>query len=77
MKCILNVTDHEYDKILQVTHDAVEWSNADVHVLNALGALLGDDVVAAIKRYDDCHMEKHDDVSGLPRVIPARELVEA
>jgi hypothetical protein len=26
MRCTLNVTDREYDKILQLTHDAIEWT---------------------------------------------------
>jgi hypothetical protein len=76
MKCILNVTDHEYNKILQLTHDAVEWSNTDLGALERLETLLGSGVVAAISRYEECRMEKHHDISGLPRVTPARDLSE-
>jgi hypothetical protein len=71
MKCILNVTDHEYAKILQWTHDAVEWDNSDRCVLNGLTNLLGSNVVEQLLRYDECHMAQHDDVSSQSRVQPA------
>ena len=77
MKCILNVTDHEYDKILQLTHDAIVWNNRERHILQGVAALLGSQVAAEIKRYDECRMEKHHDISDLSRVEPASGLVES
>ena len=77
MKCILNVTDHEYDKILQMTHDAVEWRNTDAFVLKRIAAFLGRGVAAELKAYDEIRMEKYDDISDLPRVEPAPELLAA
>ena len=68
MKCILNVTDHEYDKILQLTHDAIAWTNTDAHVLEAVADLLGRDVALELKKYDEIRMEKHEHLSDLRRV---------
>ena len=71
MKCLLNVTDHEYPQILQLTHDAVEWDNTDRHVLRGLAKMLGLDVVAHVVAYDECRIVQHDDVSQMPRVVSA------
>jgi len=73
MKGVLNVTDHEFDKILQLTHDAIEWTNTDVHVLEGVANLLGNDVASKLKTFDDIRMEKHDSISDLPRVQLLRE----
>jgi hypothetical protein len=72
MRCTLNVTDREYDKILQLTHDAIEWTNTDPHILEGVGDLLGRNVAVDLRDYDEIRMEKHDSVSGLPRVEPRR-----
>lgn len=72
MRCILNVSDHEYDKILQLTHDAIEWTNMDAHVLEGVAKLLGRDVAVNLKKYDEIRMEKHDDISNFLRVEPSR-----
>jgi hypothetical protein len=77
MNCILNVTDHEYDRILQLNHDSLAWNTADHHLLEGLETLLGDDTVREIRQYDECRMQKHDDLAGLPRVEPAPAFVEA
>jgi len=69
-ECILHVTDHEYDRILQLNHDAVVWSNRDTELLGGLTALLGTEVVDEVRRYDGGRMEKHDSVKGIPRVEP-------
>lgn len=77
MNCILNVTDHEYDKILQLNHDALVWNTADRTLLEGLETLLGSDTVAEIRQYDECRMQKHDDLTGLPRVEAAPVFVES
>jgi len=69
-ECILHVTDHEYDRILQLNHDAVVWSNRDTELLDGLTTLLGAEVVDEVRRYDGGRMEKHDSVNGIPRVEP-------
>ena len=69
-KCILNVTPHEYDQILQLNHDRVEWDNTDRSLLKGLEAILGSEVVTVMREYEECRMEKHDDNSGMPRVAP-------
>jgi len=73
MKAILNVTDHEYDKILQLTHDAVEWTNTDARILEGVAGLLGRNVAVVLKQYDEIRMQKHDDISQLPRVEPLQK----
>lgn len=75
--CILNVTDHEFDRILQLNHDALVWNNADRELLAGLETLLGKNVVDQIRKYDECRMEKHTDLAGLARVEPAPDLVYA
>jgi hypothetical protein len=77
MRCTLNVTDREYDKILQLTHDAIEWTNTDPHILEGVGGLLGRNVAVALREYDEIRLEKHDSVSGLPRVEPSRNVNES
>lgn len=68
--CILHVTDHEYDQILQLNHDALVWSNRDNVLLDGLRALIGTEVVEQIRQYDECKMLKHDKLDGLRRVEP-------
>jgi len=77
MKCILNVSDHEYDKILQLTHDAIEWTNTDAFVLEGVAKLLGRDVALNLRKYDEIRMEKHDDLSDFLRVEPSRKKSKA
>jgi hypothetical protein len=67
-KCILHVTDHEYDRILQRNHDDLVWSNHDQVLLGYLQSLLGRQVAEQVRRYDECRMQKHDDLNGIPRV---------
>lgn len=67
-RCILHVTDHEYDRVLQLNHDAVAWSTRDETLLEHLEPILGPDVVEALRRCDECRMEKHDALNGLPRI---------
>ena len=69
-KCLLNVSVHEYDRILQLNHDLLAWSNRDQELLHGLGALLGDAVVHEIRQYDECRMQKHDSLDGISRVEP-------
>jgi hypothetical protein len=67
-ECILHVTDHEYDKILQLNHDAVVWSNQDMELLDGLTTLLGTEIVEEVRRYDGCRMQKHNCMNGILRV---------
>lgn len=67
-KCILHVTDHEYDQILQLNHDAVVWTNEDTELLSRLEHVIGEDVVGQVRRYDECRMQKHDRLDGIPRI---------
>jgi hypothetical protein len=73
-KCLLNVTIHEYDRILQLNHDVVAWSNRDRELLHGLTALVGAEVVHEIRQYDECRMQKHDSLDGISRVEPDRTL---
>lgn len=68
LKCILNVTEHEYDRILQLNHDAVVWKNSDQHLLEGLESLLGKEVADQLRKFDECRMEKHTDTAGGCRV---------
>jgi hypothetical protein len=68
LKCVLNVTDHEFDKILQLNHDAVVWNNADHELLHGLSDLLGKETVEQLRPFAECRMEKHSDLAGYPRV---------
>jgi hypothetical protein len=67
-KCVLNVTEHEYDKILQLNHDAVVWKNADRELLHGLNQLVGEETVNQLRKFEECRMEKHNDMVGLPRL---------
>lgn len=67
MNCILNVTDHEFDQILQLNHDSIVWSTADRFLMDHLSDMIGYETVEEMCKYDACRMEKHDDVIG-PRL---------
>ena len=67
-RCVVNVTDHEFDKILQLNHDALVWRNTDHEMLEGLKPLLGQDTVAQLGRFEECRMEKHHDLAGVPRI---------
>jgi hypothetical protein len=47
--CILHVTDHEYDQVLQLNHDAVVWHNSDRELLKGLEAILGSDIADEVR----------------------------
>jgi hypothetical protein len=66
--CILNVTPDEYDQILQLNHDCVVWKNQDQALLHGLETLIGKDLVEQMRHHDECRMEKHDNLEGIPRV---------
>jgi hypothetical protein len=67
-RCILNVTTHEYDKILQLNHDGLVWDNRDEELLHGLEGVLGEETVNQLRQYDQCKMQKHDTLNGLARV---------
>ncbi len=68
--CLLNVTPDEYDRILQLNHDSLAWSNQDHALLHGLEMLVGKDCTDQIRQYDECRMQKHDSLEGVPRVQP-------
>jgi len=67
-RCILNVTTHEYDKVLQLNHDGLVWDSRDEELLHGLEAVLGEETVNQLRQYDQCRMRKHDTLNGLARV---------
>lgn len=67
-RCILNVTNHEYDEILQLNHDALTWSPGDKALLHGLGAILGEGLVERLQQYEECRMQKHDALDGIERI---------
>jgi hypothetical protein len=67
-KCILHVTDHEFDKILQLNHDSVVWKNTDREVREGIAVLIGKDVAEQVSKFDECRVEKHHELAGFPRV---------
>jgi hypothetical protein len=67
-KCVLHVTDHEFDRILQLNHDALVWTNRDEELLHGLASLLGRGVADEVRRFDECRVEKHDSLNGRARV---------
>lgn len=69
-KCILNVTSVEYDEILQLNHDALEWNNRDRKLVHELANLLGDRVVHDICQFEECRMCMRDSLANVPRVEP-------
>jgi hypothetical protein len=75
MQCILNVTDHEFDKLLQLTHSRTRWSTRDCYVQRGIANLLGRQVATEVRDYEECRMEKHDELWGFDRVEPVPELV--
>jgi hypothetical protein len=77
MQCILNLTDHEYDKILQLTHSRTRWNTRDRYVVRGIASLLGRRVAAEIREYEECRMEKHNELYRYDRVEPVPELVAA
>jgi hypothetical protein len=72
--CILHVTGQEYDRILQLNHNALVWKNPDREFLRGLEKLLGKDVVDQVARYESCRLQKHDHLDGIARVEAAAEL---
>jgi hypothetical protein len=66
--CILHVTDREFPQILQLNHDSFVWSNQDEVLLDNLVPILGRDVVDRVREFDECRMQPHHSVDGLPRV---------
>jgi hypothetical protein len=68
MKCVLNVTDQEYGKVLQLNHDSLVLNKRDESLLQGLEALLGPGVADELRRYDECRMQPHHSLAGLRRV---------
>ena len=66
--CILHVTDREFPEILQLNHDAYVWNNQDEVLLEGLEPILGREVVDCIREYEECRMQPHHSIDGLPRV---------
>jgi len=67
-QCVLNVTDQEYARILQLNHDAVVWTHQDKQLVHGLELLLGKEVADQVGKFAECRMEKQHDLAGLPRV---------
>ena len=67
-RCILHVTDHEFDEILQLNHDALVWDRHDRAVQEGLKTIVGPDVADQISEYAQCRMEKHNWLEGHARV---------
>jgi len=67
-RCILHVTDHEYDQILQLNHDALVWNTQDHAVLEGLKAVVGQDAADRVGEYEQCRMQKHNWLEGQVRV---------
>lgn len=78
-QCILNVTDHEYDEILQMNHDRVVWNCNDRVLMKKLTRKFGQEVGNELRRYDECRMEKCDvpmyRVEPLPDFSPVCKLI--
>jgi hypothetical protein len=72
-RCLLNVTTHECDKVLQLNHDGLVWDNRDEQLLHGLEAVLGEETVNQLRHYDQCKMQKHDTLNGLARVEEDRK----
>jgi hypothetical protein len=72
MNCILNVNECEYDKILQLNHDAVVWKTSDHHLLQDLETLLGDDTIRQMSAFEECRMQKQPELDGHARIEPAK-----
>ena len=72
--CILHVTEHEYERILQLNHNALTWSNRDRELLRGLESLLGKEVVDQVSRYEGCRIQHHFELDGLPRVEESPEV---
>ena len=67
-KCILHVTDQEYAEILQLNHDALVWSTQDAALMEGLTHIVGPDVVEQLQQFDECRMEKDNQLDGQNRV---------
>jgi hypothetical protein len=73
MKCILNVSTHEHDAILQLNHDSLVLNSQDHHLMTALEGMLGSETADEIRRYDECRVQKQDSLAELPRVEAINE----
>jgi hypothetical protein len=67
-RCVLNVTEQEYAKILQLNHDALVWNNSDKDLLRKLEVLLDKDIVDRLRQFEECRMEMQHDLGRVPRV---------
>jgi hypothetical protein len=76
MKCILNVNEREYDKILQLNHDAVMWKTTDRELLRSLEKLIGPEAVADMVGFEECKMQKQTEPGCHPRIEPDDSVVE-
>ena len=72
--CILHVNEHEYNKILQLNHNALTWRNGDAKLQEGLEALLGKDVAEQVFGYESCRLQKHDSLDGIARVEESTEV---
>ena len=68
MNCILNVTEREYAKILQLNHDAVVWKTSDRQLLHNLEKLLGSKPVREMRAFEECKMQKQPELEQSLRV---------
>jgi hypothetical protein len=68
MKCIVNVTDREFAKILQLNHDAVVWKSSDRQLMAELEKVLDNETVNALRVFEECKMQVTPLDSNKPRV---------
>jgi hypothetical protein len=66
--CILHVTDREFPRILQLNHDGLLLRQRDEELMEGLVRILGIDVVDQIRDYDQCRVQAHHSLDGLPRI---------
>jgi len=72
MKCVLHVTEQEYIKVLQFNHSSLVLNNRDEKLLYGLETLFGRDVAHEVRRSDECWVQKHYTLGGIPRVEVCR-----
>jgi hypothetical protein len=68
MKCVVNVTDQEFAKILQLNHDALVWKTDERQLMEDLEILLGSQAVNEMRGFEECRMVVQADMNGKPRI---------
>lgn len=68
MKCIVNVNDREFAKILQLNHDAVVWKTDERQLMQDLEKVLGTQTVNELRGFEECKMQVPPLHSNKPRV---------